>query len=86
MLLLPNNNWQQQEDDTLELEIGQIVYWENPDDENSELVKAEVIRADVDTNRVKILPLPSDESGLIRVPIWVLSDDISLEDDTLFLG
>jgi hypothetical protein len=85
MLLLPNNNWQQ-DDDTLELEIGQIVCWDNSENDDSDLVKAEVIGVDTVLNRVQILPLPDDESGLIRVPIWALSDDISLEDDTLFLG
>lgn len=83
--LLLLNNQPEPNDEILELEIGQIVYFATDIDEACDVVKAEVLEVSEVFQLIQILPLPSDESGLIRVPLWVHPDDISAEEDALFL-
>lgn len=85
MLLLPNSNYQEENDDTLELEVGQIVYWEceTSDGQNTDFIKSEVIAINEKWQKIQILPIKNE--SVIRVPLWVDPDQISLEEDTLFL-
>ncbi|TAF07411.1 MAG: hypothetical protein EAZ77_09905 [Nostocales cyanobacterium] len=68
-------------EETIEIEIGEIIYWEY---ELDEFIQAEVIGVDLLNNLVNISFAINPDSK-IKTTRWVASDDIYKEEDLVFV-